>query len=200
MVFIFCLVRYAFLHPGFLSFCWNQEKYIFKTSVHSITQMSCLLKKHTKSWSLCSAWIGGMCSLPLNSATRITFLLFISRRQRGRLKLCSKSILFDPKDTKYPILKVRILILCALSKSLLLITLINLFSSTSLHFVIFLLWTNGTLLWLLSFWGQKLPFPSLFMHSYRKISVAASAMNCDSNEPCFLDLWNPHYVFWNWVV
>ena len=28
------------------------------------------------------------------------------RRQRGRLKLCSKSVLFDPKDTKYPILKV----------------------------------------------------------------------------------------------
>jgi len=26
--------------------------------------------------------------------------------QKGRLKICSKSVVFDPKDFKYPILKV----------------------------------------------------------------------------------------------
>ena len=36
----------------------------------------------------------------------IEFCCSIYRKQRGRLKICSKSILFDPIDTSYPILKV----------------------------------------------------------------------------------------------
>ena len=40
---------------------------------------------------------------PLND--RICYYYFY-RKQRGRLKICSKSILFDPIDTSYPILKV----------------------------------------------------------------------------------------------
>ena len=32
----------------------------------------------------------------------------VNRKQRGRLKICSKSILFDPIDTAYPILKVAV--------------------------------------------------------------------------------------------
>ena len=46
------------------------------------------------------------------SITVICLLLFIPlslsifRKQRGRLKLCSESLLFDPLDIEHPIIKV----------------------------------------------------------------------------------------------
>ena len=98
------------LSEGFLCCFWIPERFILKTLPSIIIGRTCPRKKPFGGiiWvNEENAWTKRHFKFLFNR----NILLYrqfsiIVRIQRGRLKVCSKSIVFDPKEFHFPILKV----------------------------------------------------------------------------------------------
>jgi hypothetical protein len=105
-------LRPPMLFSGFPCYNWNRVKFTLKILVFFIILLGSRKMRPLKGTFIFYGLV--VCEIVMSNHPPLPSSLFMSlintysfnRKQRGRLKLCSHSILFDPLDTAYPILKV----------------------------------------------------------------------------------------------
>jgi hypothetical protein len=99
-------LRPPMLFSGFPCYNWNQVKFTLKILVFFIILLGSRKMRLLKGTFIIYGLV--VCEIVMYHHLFMSLINAYSfnRKQRGRLKLCSHSILFDPLDTAYPILKV----------------------------------------------------------------------------------------------